>query len=340
MRFSAILLAACLALLFTSTPSHAGATLDAVRARGTLRCTPSIDVSGFGAPDSQGVLRGMDVDLCHAYAAAVLSDPNKVTLVPATAATRFTVLQSGDIDVLNREVTILYRRDTELGLMSGPVYMYDANSLMVSKKLGAKSIEDIDGASICLLPGSNSETNLADYFHAHNMKYTPISIDNENALIRAFLAGRCEVITGDGSQMAADAAQSGHPDDYMLLPETLSKSPLGPMVRQGDDQWLNIIRWVVYVTFLAEEKHITQANVDQVKATTHDPEVKRMLGVTPGSGKALGLGDDWAYQVIKAVGNYGEIYERNLGEKSPLKLPRRLNRQWYEGGLIYAPPFL
>jgi general L-amino acid transport system substrate-binding protein len=340
MRIPVILFAAFLALLFAPTPSHAGATLDAVRARGTLRCTPSIDVSGFGAPDSQGVLRGMDVDLCHAYAAAVLGDPNKVTLVPATAATRFTVLQSGDIDVLNREVTILYRRDTELGLMSGPVYMYDANSLMVPKKLGAKSIKDVDGAAICLLPGSNSETNLADYFHAHNLKYTPISIDNENALVRAFLSGRCDVITGDGSQMAADAAQSGHADDYMLLPETLSKSPLGPMVRQGDDQWLNIIRWVVYVTFLAEEKQITQANVDQVKATTHDPEVKRMLGVTPGSGKALGLSDDWAYQVIKAVGNYGEIYDRNLGEKSPLKLPRRLNRQWYDGGLIYAPPFL
>jgi general L-amino acid transport system substrate-binding protein len=340
MRLPAVLLGALVALLFTPCLGHAGATLDAVRARGSLRCSPSTDVSGFGAPDSHGVLRGMDVDYCHAYAAAIFGDPNKVTLVPSTAATRFTVLQSGDIDVLNREVTILYRRDTELGLMSGPVYMYDANSLLVAKKLGAKSIKDIDGGTICLLPGSNSETNLADYFHAHNMKYTPISIDNANALLSAFLSGRCDVLTGDGSQMVADAAQSGHPNDYMLLPETLSKSPLAPMVRQGDDQWLNIIRWVVYVTFLAEEKQITQANVDQVKTTTHDPEVKRMLGIMPGSGKALGLSDDYAYQIIKAVGNYGEIFERNLGDKSPLKLPRRLNKQWYEGGLIYAPPFL
>ena len=336
MRLIASLFAASLALL--PILSHA-ATLDTVRSRGTLRCGTENDTPGSGAPDSAGTLQGIDIEFCKAVAVAVLGDASKVTFVHTSVLNRFSVLQSGDVDLLIRETTDLFTRDTQLGLIFATISMYDAQGALVPTKLGAKSLADLDGASICVYPGSNSELNIADYFHAHNLKYTPISIDNADALRRSFFEGRCDVFTGDRLMLSANRSIAAHPDDYTVMPELLAKSPLGPVVRQGDDQWLNIVKWVVNVTFLAEEKGITRADVDSHR-NSPDPEVKRMLGGTPGMSKQLGLADGWAYQVIKTVGNYGEIYERTVGKDSALKLPRGLNKQWNDGGLLFSPPFL
>ena len=324
---------------FGPTLGHAASTLDTVKARGTLRCGTENDTAGSGAPDSNGVLQGIDIEFCRGIAAAVFGDASKVTFIPTSTLNRFSVLQSGDIDVLIRETTLLFSRDTQIGLIFANTTMYDAQGALVAAKLGAKSLADLDGASVCVFPGSNSELNIADYFQSHGLKYTPISIDNADALRRSFFEGRCDVFTGDRLMLSSNRAIAAKPTDYVVLPDLLAKSPLGPMVRQGDDQWLNIVKWVVNVTFLAEEKNITRANVDASRSSP-DPEVKRMLGGTPGMSKQLGLNDDWAYQVIKAVGNYAEIYDRTLGDGSPLKLPRGLNRLWNDGGLLYSPPFL
>lgn len=336
MRIAAILLTLALAVL--PAIGHAS-TLDTVKARGTLRCGTENDTPGSGAPDSAGVLQGIDIEYCRALAAAVFGDASKVTLIHTTTLTRFSVLQSGDIDVLIRETTNLFSRDTQIGLIFATTIMYDAQGALVPTKLGAKSLADLAGAAVCVLPGSNSELNLADYFRSRSMPYQPISIDNLSALRRSFFEGRCDVFTGDRLMLSSNRSVAAKPTDYELLPDLIAKSPLGPVVRQGDDQWLNIVKWVVNVTFLAEEKKITKANVD-TQRDSNDPEIKRMLGGTPGMSKQLGLNDDWAYQVIKQVGNYAEIYDRTLGENSTLKLPRGLNRLWNEGGLLFSPPFL
>ena len=337
MRLAAILLTLGLALI--PAIGHAASTLETVRARGVLRCGTENDTPGSGAPDSNGVLQGIDIEYCKAVAVAVFGDAGKVTYVHTSTLNRFSVLQSGDVDVLIRETTDLFSRDTQIGLIFGTIIMYDAQGALVATKLGAKSLADLDGASVCVYPGSNSELNIADYFRSHNMKYSPISIDNADALRRSFFEGRCDVFTGDRLMLSSNRSIAKDPNDYVVLPELLAKSPLGPMVRQGDDQWLNIVKWVVNVTFLAEEKKLTRANVDANRNST-DPEVKRMLGGTPGLSKQLGLADDWAYQIIKQVGSYAEIYDRTLGEGSSLKLPRGLNKLWNDGGLLYSPPFL
>jgi general L-amino acid transport system substrate-binding protein len=337
MRLKFALLAALLGLV--PAVAEAGPTLDAVRARGTVRCGTEIDAPGYGAPDSKGVLQGMDVDFCRAVAAAVFGDAAKVTFVPTSIVNRFSVLQSGDIDVLIRETTWLFGRDTQMGLIFGPIFFYDGQGVMVPKKLGAKSMADLNGANVCVFPGSNSELNVADYFRTRSMQYTPISIDNMDSMRRTFFAGRCDVFTADRSALASIRSTSAAPDDYVILPEILAKSPLGPVVRQGDDQWLNIVKWVVYATFLAEEKGLTSANVEG-GLESRDPEVQRMLGKTPGLSKQLGLEDNWALMVIKQLGNYSEIYERTVGPDTPLKLERGLNRLWKDGGLLYAAPFL
>jgi general L-amino acid transport system substrate-binding protein len=334
---AAALIAAALACL--PALGHAASTLDTVRARGTLRCGTENDTPGSGAPDANGALHGIDIEFCRAVAAAVFGDATKVTFVPTSLLSRFQVLQSGDIDVLIRESTDLFTRDTEIGLLFANIYMYDAQGALVAAKSGAKTLADLDGATICVYPGSNSEQNISDYFRTHNLKYTPISIDNADAMRRTFFEGRCDVFTGDRLMLSANRSVAKDPADYELLPDLLAKSPLGAMVRQGDDQWLNIVKWVINVSFLAEEKGLTQANVDS-KRNSPDPEVKRMLGGTPGMSKQLGLADDWAYQEIKQVGNYDEIYERTVGMNSPLKLPRGLNKLWNEGGLLFSPPFL
>ena len=337
MRIAAILFT--LALALAPALGNAASTLDTVKARGTLRCGTENDTPGSGAPDSAGVLQGIDIEYCRALAAAVFGDSSKVTLIHTTTLTRFSVLQSGDIDVLIRETTNLFSRDTQIGLIFATTIMYDAQGALVPTKLGAKSLTDLAGAAVCVLPGSNSELNLADYFRSRNLQYQPISIDNLSALRRSFFEGRCDVFTGDRLMLSSNRSVAAKPTDYELLPDLIAKSPLGPMVRQGDDQWLNIVKWVVNVTFLAEEKKVTKANVDGQR-DSNDPEIKRMLGGTPGMSKQLGLNDDWAYQVIKQIGNYAEIYDRTLGEGSTLKLPRGLNRLWNEGGLLFSPPFL
>ena len=336
-RIAAILL--LLLALLPVAAAHAASTLDTVRARGTLRCGTENDTPGSGAPDSNGVLQGIDIEYCRALAVAVFGDAGKVSFVPTSTLNRFSVLQSGDIDVLIRETTDLYSRDTQTGLIFGNMIMFDSQGALVPTKLGAKSLADLDGATICVFPGSNSELNIADYFHSHNLKYTPISIDNADALRRSFFEGRCDVFTGDRLMLSANRSIAATPTDYTVMPDLLAKSPLGPMVRQGDDQWLNIVKWVVNVTILAEEKKLTRANVEAGR-TSSDPEVRRMLGGTPGLSKAMGLSDDWALQVIKQIGNYGEIYDRTLGDGSPIKLPRGLNKLWSDGGLMYSPPFL
>ena len=318
---------------------HAASTLDTVKARGVLRCGTENDTPGSGAPDSNGVLQGIDIEYCRAVAAAVFGDASKVTFIPTSTLNRFSVLQSGDIDVLIRETTLLFSRDTQIGLIFANTIMYDAQGALVPAKLGAKTLADLDGASVCVFPGSNSELNIADYFSSHGLKYTPISIDNADALRRSFFEGRCDVFTGDRLMLSANRSIASKPTDYAVMPDLLAKSPLGPLVRQGDDQWLNIVKWVVNATILAEEKKITKANVDASRAS-NDPEVKRMLGGTAGLSKQLGINDDWAYQVIKQIGNYAEIYDRTVGEGSPIKLPRGLNKLWSEGGLLYSPPFL
>lgn len=319
--------------------SYAASTLETVRARGNLRCGTENDTPGSGAPDGNGVLQGIDIEYCRAVAVAVFGDPAKVTFIHTSTLNRFSVLQSGDVDLLIRETTNLFSRDTQIGLIFANTIMYDAQGVLVATKTGATSLADLDGASVCVLPGSNSELNVADYFRSHNLNYTPISIDNLDALRRSFFEGRCDVFTGDRLMLSSNRSIAANPADYTVLPDLLAKSPLGPMVRQGDDQWLNIVKWVVNVTILAEEKKVSRANVDASRQS-NDPEVRRMLGGTPGLSKQLGLPDDWAYQVVKQVGNYGEIYDRTLGEQSTLKLPRGLNRLWNDGGLLYSPPFL
>ena len=332
---------ACLVLLLcgASLPAVAASTLDTVRARGVLRCGTENDTPGSGAPDSRGVLQGIDIEYCRGLAAAVFGDPAKVEFVHTSVLGRFSVLQSGDVDVLIRETTNLFSRDTQIGLIFAGTIMFDAQGALVPTKLGAKTVSDLDGATVCVYPGSNSELNIADYFRARKLKYTPISIDNADALRRAFFEGRCDVFTGDRLMLTSNRSIAKVPADYVLMPDLIAKSPLGPVVRQGDDQWLNLVKWVVNVTILAEEKGVTRANVEAQKASP-DPEVRRMLGGTAGLSKQLGVNDDWAFQVIKAIGNYGEIFDRTLGEGSPLKLPRGLNRLWSDGGLIYSPPFM
>ena len=318
-------------------PALAGQTLDAVRARGSVKCGVNMGAVGFAAADSAGAVKGFDADFCRAVAAAVFSDASKVTYLAITAASRFPMLQSGEVDLLFSQNSLTFTRDTALGLTAGPVYLYDGQGAMVSIKSGIKSIKDMDGASFCLAPGGSSELNLNDWFNAHKMTFKPIVIDNSEAARRAFFAGRCDSYSGDQSDLASKRALTPNPQDYVILPEIIAKSPIAPLVRQGDDQWLSIVKWAVYAVVLAEEHGISQANVDDELAHSASPEVQRLLGKQPELSKAIGLQADWAYLIIKQLGNYGEIFERNLGKDSPLHLPRALNRLWTDGGLIYAP---
>jgi general L-amino acid transport system substrate-binding protein len=333
-------LAAALALTFGLglAPAWAGPTLDKIKQAGAVVCGVSTGVPGFSQPDSQGRYSGFDVDICKAIAAAVLGDPEKVKYVPLTAQQRFTALQSGEVDVLSRNTTYTLQRDAELGLNFAPVVFYDGQGFMVPKKLGVKSAKELNGATICVQPGTTTELNLAVYFRANNMQFKPLVIEKLDELVSAYLSGRCDALTTDRSGLAGiRTGRTPNPDDHMILPETISKEPLAPAVRQGDDQWDDIVRWVVYALIEAEEKGITSQNVDE-KVKSDDPDVKRMLGATPGMGKALGLDEKWAYNAVKAVGNYGQIFERNVGDKSPLKLDRGLNALWTHEGLMYAMP--
>lgn len=319
-------------------PAQAGPTFDAVRARGSVVCGVNQGVAGFSAPDSRGEYRGLDAEFCRALAAALFGDPSKVRFVATSSQNRFTMLQSGEIDVLSRNATQTLQRDTALGLNMAGVNFYDGQGFLVRRSANVTSARQLDGATVCMQPGTTSELNIADYFRANNMRFTPVLIERPDEFVAAYAAGRCDAMTQDASQLASYRATAlQNPNDHLLLPERISKEPLGPMVRHGDDQWLDVVKWVLAGMIEAEELGITQANVDEMLRSTN-PTVQRALGVTPGFGRALGLDERWLYNAIKAVGNYGESFERNLGSGSPIGLPRGLNDLWTRGGLMYALP--
>ena len=312
-------------------------TLEDVKARGYIQAGANGALAGFGLPDEKGEWRGLDVDSARAIAAAVFGDATKVKFVTLTTKTRFTALQSGEIDVLARNCTRTLTRDTAQGFNFAQVNYYDGQGFMVSKKLGVKSAKELDGATVCVLPGTTTELNLADYFRANGMKMTPVVIEQNTELSKAFFAGRCDSITSDGSQLAGIRAVAPNPDDYMILPEVISKEPLAMAVRHGDDKWYDIVNYSMLALIAAEEFGITSQNVDEM-LKSQNPNIQRFLGVTPGNGEALGLDEKWAYNIIKQVGNYGEVFERNVGKNTPLGLERGLNALWTKGGLMYAPP--
>ncbi len=329
-----------LAMMLTLVPIavQAGETLDAVKARGALTVGVNGGLFGFSMPDEKGVWRGLDVDTARAIAAAIFGDPEKVKYVTLTTQTRFTAVQSKEVDVLCRNATWTLTRDTDLGLNFLQPNYYDGQGFLVPKKLGVKSAKELKGASVCTLPGTTTEQNVADYFRANNMEMKPVVIEQTIELNKAFFAGRCDVLTSDASQLAGIRAVAPNPDDYVILPEIISKEPLAPAVRHGDEQWRDIINFTVLAMIAAEDMGITSKNVDEM-LSSKDPNIQRFLGVTPGNGKALGLDEKWAYNIVKQVGNYGEVFERNVGEKTKLGLKRGLNAQWKDGGLMYAPPF-
>lgn len=324
--------------LTVATPALAGKTIDAIKARGQLVCGVNTGLAGFAAADSQGNWTGLDVDVCKAIAASLLSDATKIKWVPLNAPQRFTALQSGEIDVLSRNTTFTLTRDASLGLMSTTPTYYDGQGFMVTKKSKITSAKQLKNAEVCVQSGTTTEKNLNDYFKGQNIKIKTVVFADLKPSVDAFFAGRCQAYTTDASGLASIRNKDAkNPDDYVILPELISKEPLGPMVRRGDDEFYAIVKWVVYALLEAEEYGITQENADQMKTST-DPVVMRILGTSEDTGKLLGLDKDWAYRAIKAVGNYGEIFERNVGPKSTLKLPRGLNNQWNKGGLQYAMP--
>ncbi len=331
-------LALTAAMLLTPLVAQAGATFDAVKARGVLHCGVNTSLGGFSAPDSKGEWKGIDVDVCRAVAAALFGDASKVQYVPLSSQARLTALQSGEIDVLSRNTTLTLQRDAAIGLNPTGVTFYDGQGFLVPVKLGVKSAKQLSGASVCVQSGSTTELNLADYFRANKLDLKPVVFEKLDELVAAFFAGRCDVYTSDTSQLAsARSLRSANPDDYVILPEVISKEPLGPYVRHGDDQWQDLVRWALFAMIEAEEYGVTMANVDEM-LKSNDPNVKRLLGVTPGMGKALGVDEKWAYSIVKQVGNYGDSFERNVGKGSGMKLERGVNALWTKGGLIYAWP--
>jgi len=333
--------AAALAAVLTSTGAMAGKDLDAVKARGALICGVPTGTAGFALADSQGKWVGLDVDVCRAVAAALFGDAEKVKYVPLTAQQRFTALQSGEVDVLSNNTTWTLTRDTALGFDFTAVTYYDGQGFMVNKKLGLKSAMELNGATVCVAPGTTTEFNLADYFRANKMTFKPVVIEKVDDVRAAFFSGRCDVYTTDVSSLYATRAANVPPPatiaDFVILPEIISKEPLGPVVRQGDAQFADIVRWSQYAMLEAEEDGITSKNVDDM-LKSDNPNIKRILGVTPGMGKALGVDEKWVYNIVKQVGNYGESFERNVGMGSALKIERGLNKLWTQGGLQYAPP--
>jgi len=325
-------------LLLTVAGGVHAATLDDVRQRGHVVCGATTGFAGFSSPDAQGRWTGLDVDLCRAIAAAVFGDATKHKIVPLNAQQRFTAVQSGEVDVLTRNTTVTQQRDTALGLIHAGINFYDGQGFLVPKSLGVKSAKEINGASICLQTGTSNENTLADWARANKVEYRPVVIETFNEVVNAFIAGRCDVFSTDASGLASiRASRIAQPDDYVVLPEIISKEPLGPFVRQGDDAWLNIVKWSLSAMIEAEEYGVDSRNVDaQLKSP--NPNVQRILGVLPGSGRNLGLDEKWAYNIIKQVGNYGESFERNVGQGSALKIARGLNAQWTQGGLMYALP--
>jgi general L-amino acid transport system substrate-binding protein len=326
------------AAAMAAVPAHAGKTIDTIKQRGQLVCGVNTGLAGFSAADSQGNWSGLDVDYCKAVAAALLGDATKIKWVPLNAQQRFTALQSGEIDILSRNTTWTLTRDASLGLSFVGVTYYDGQGFMVPSKGKIKNAKQLKGATVCVQSGTTTEKNLNDYSKSMKLNMKPVVFDTQEATNKAYFAGRCQAYTTDASGLASVRnKEATNPDDHLILPELISKEPLGPSVRRGDDEFFAIVKWVVFALIEAEEYGITQANVDQMK-TSQDPVVQRILGVSEDTGKLLGLDKDWAYRAIKAVGNYGEIFERNVGPKTALKLPRGANNLWNKGGFMYAPP--
>ena len=320
--------------------ASAAATLDDVKARGTLNCGVSTGLVGFAAPDADGEWEGFDVSVCRAVATAVLGDPNAVEFVPTTGKTRFTALASGEIDMLARNTTWTFSRDVDLKFTFVGVNYYDGQGFMIPKALGVSSAKELDGATVCIQTGTTTELNLADYFRVNNISYEPVPIETNAEAQQQYLAGACDVYTTDASGLAATRATFEAPGDHVILPEIISKEPLGPLVRHGDSEWGDVVRWSLNAMVAAEELGVTSANVGEMSMEAGDnPEINRLLGTEGNLGEMLGLDAGWAKMIIENIGNYGEVFEANIGESTPIGLARGLNAQWTEGGLLYAPPF-
>ena len=314
-------------------------TLADIKARGELICGTNTGLTGFAAPDANGVYQGFDVAVCKAIAAAVLGDATKVRYVPTTGETRFTALASGEVDLLVRNSTWTFSRDTDLKFDFVAVNYYDGQGFMVKKDLGVSSAKELDGATVCIQTGTTTELNLADFFKANNISYTPVTVADDSEAQRQYVAGACDAYTTDASGLAASRATLPDAENHIILPEIISKEPLGPVVRHGDNNWGDVVRWTFYALVAAEELGITSANVNEIGASTVNPEIKRILGTEGDMGAMMGLDAEWAKRAIAANGNYGEIFAANIGESTPIGLARGLNAQWTQGGLMYAPPF-
>jgi general L-amino acid transport system substrate-binding protein len=319
-------------------PVNAGQTMDSVKSKGFVQCGVNTGLPGFSNADEKGHWRGIDVDVCRAVAAAVLGDATKVKFTPLTAKERFTALQSGEIDMLSRNTTWTVTRDATLGVHFAGVTYYDGQGFLVNKKLGVKSAKELDGASICVQTGTTTELNMGDYFRANKMQYTPVVFEKGDEAVAAYDSGRCDVFTSDQSQLYAQRIKLKSPKNHLVLPEVISKEPLGPVVRQGDDEWFNIVKWSLFAMVNAEEMGVNSQNVANIRKTTQDPAMKRLLGLEGDKGKDLKVSNDWVFNIVSQVGNYAESFERNVGGGSPLNIARGLNALWKDGGLQYAPP--
>ena len=338
MRKALVTIAAGLAAAAALAGSaHAQATLNTTKQKGAVQCGSNPGLAGFGVPDAQGNWTGLDVDYCRAIAAAIFNDPTKVRFIPLTAKDRFTALQSGEIDVLVRNSTWTMSRDTQLGLDFPAVNYYDGQGFLVRRSAKIGSAKEMDGASVCIQQGTTTELNLADYFRSNNLKYESVTFATADETFQAYDAGRCDAFTSDVSALSAQRLKASKPDDHVILPEIISKEPFGLVVRQGDPQWADLVRWVHHAMVNAEELGITKANLDQMLKSP-SPEVRRLLGVDDRLGEGLGLTNDWVVRIVRHVGNYGEAYDRNVGEGSPLKIKRGLNGLWNKGGLQYGVP--
>jgi general L-amino acid transport system substrate-binding protein len=334
MRILCVALAASLAI----TAASAAATLDTVRQRGALVCGVSQGLAGFSNPDAQGRWAGLDTDICRAVAAAVLGDAKKARFVPLSSKESFTALQSGAVDLLTRNTTWTQTRDTVLGLNFVATIFYDGQGFMVRRGVGVDSAEQLDGATVCVNAGTTTELNLADYFRARKMRYTPVVFEKSDEVLAAYQAGRCDAYTTDQSGLYAQRLKLRDRNAHTILPDVISKEPLGPVVRQGDDPWFDIVRWTVFALIDAEELGVRQTNVDEMRTASADPRIRRLLGAEGRAGANMGLDAEWALRAIRQVGNYGELFDRHLGKGSPLMIDRGMNRLWNKGGLLYAPP--
>jgi general L-amino acid transport system substrate-binding protein len=335
----ALLTASIVAVLGFAVTAHAGKVLDGIKQKGVVTCGVHTGRAGFAQADSAGKWSGLDVDYCRALAAAVLGDAQKVKYVPTSGQTRITALQSGEIDVLSRNTTWTYTRDTSLGLVWAGVNFYDGQAFITKKKPGLNSVKQLGGATICVDSGSTTEKNLSEYFQANKLQYKGVVFDQIEASQQAFTSGRCQVYTGDNGNLAElKATRLKNPDDYVILPELISKEPLGPAVHRGDEEWFAIAKWTLNAMIEAEELGISSSNIDGLKASTSDPAIKRFVGTGDDLGKFMGLDKDWSYRIVKQVGNYGESFDRNLGANSTIKLPRGRMNLWTKGGLMISPP--